>query len=122
MAERLNARSFACALIAALTSAAAAAQARLPDPTRPPQRAPAADEPAKTAEQGATRSGPRLQSILISPQRKLAVIDGRTVPLGGEVNGAKLVAITEGGVTLRRDGQSQTLRLNPGVEKKAVAR
>jgi MSHA biogenesis protein MshK len=63
-----------------------------------------------------------LQSILISPQRKLAVIDGRTVPLGGEVNGAKLVAITEGGVTLRRGAQTETLRLNPGIEKKAVTR
>jgi MSHA biogenesis protein MshK len=120
MAERLNGRTLACALVAALTSAAAAAQARLADPTRPPQSAPAADEPAKPDEAKAPKSGPQLQSVLISPQRKLAVIDGRTVPLGGEVDGAKLVAITEGGVTLRRGSQTQTLRLNPGVQKKAV--
>lgn len=121
MAQRLSARTLACALVATLTSAAAAAQARLPDPTRPPQSAPGGDETAKPADKKAAKSAPRLQSILISPQRKLAVIDGHTVPLGGEVNGARLVAITERGVTLRRGAQTETLRLDPGVEKKAVA-
>jgi MSHA biogenesis protein MshK len=121
MAERLKPGMFACALVAAFSSAVAAAQARLIDPTRPPQSAPAPDEPGKPTDQKAAKSAPRLQSILISPQRKLAVIDGRTVPLGGEVNGARVVAITERGVTLRRGAQTETLRLNPGVEKKAVA-
>jgi MSHA biogenesis protein MshK len=122
MVERLNAGAVSCALVAALISATAGAQARLADPTRPPQRSAAADAPTTADQQPAVRAGPRLQSVLISPRRKLAVIDGRTVALGGEVNGARLVDVTETAVILEQNGQRQTLRLNPGVDMKATPR
>lgn len=115
MAARLSAASLLCALAAA---SAAAAQAPLSDPTRPPlARAPQDDKREATEERKASH---RLQSVLISPKRKLAVIDGRTVVLGGAFDGAHVVAITETGVTLRRGAQTETLPLNAGVEKKAV--
>jgi MSHA biogenesis protein MshK len=103
-------------LTAVAASAAAAAQAVLLDPTRPPAPASA---PEGTTPAGA-QSTHRLQSVLISPQRKLAVIDGRTVALGGRIGDALVVAITETGVTLRRGEQTEMLPLNAGVQKKEV--
>jgi len=66
------------------------------------------------ADDGAP-AGPRLQSVLISPDRKLAIIDGETVALGGTVGDATLVQITETGVTLKRGAQVTRLELYPGV-------
>lgn len=115
MAERLSAARAFCVLTAVAASSAAAAQAGLPDPTRPP----AASADAGTAAARDGRSAHRLQSVLISRQRKLAVIDGRTVPLGGRIDDAVVVAITETGVTLRRGAATQVLPLNAGVHKEA---
>lgn len=117
MAERLMATRLLCVLAVAAASPAAAAQAGLPDPTRPPTAS--MDDAARPggAQDKATH---RLQSVLISPDRKLAVIDGRTVPLGGRIDDALVVAITETGVTLRRGDQTEVLSLNAGVQKKEV--
>jgi MSHA biogenesis protein MshK len=120
MVERVSAARVLCVLAAAATSAAATAQARLADPTRPPQGAEAPEAPAGAAVQPAPKEAHRLQSVLIAPDRKLAVIDGRTVPLGGRIDGAHVVAITETSVTLRRGAQTETLPLNAGVQKKQV--
>jgi MSHA biogenesis protein MshK len=108
MAQRLIALSL---LFAASTSQAALAQP-LRDPTRPP---------SATALQETNEAAPsRLQSVLISPTRKIAVIDGRTVRLGERVGDATLVAIAPSEVTLQRGAQYETLRMHPAVEKKAV--
>jgi MSHA biogenesis protein MshK len=56
--------------------------------------------------------------VLISPGRKLAVIDGRTVTLGERVGDATVVAIAPAQVILQRGGSYQTLKLHPGIEKK----
>lgn len=100
-------------LAVAAICCAAQAQA-LGDPTRPPGTAGLADG----AEPGAQSSAPQLQSILISPQRRLAVINGQTVALGGRIGDATLLAISETGVVLRRGGQLETLRLLPDAGKK----
>jgi len=109
-------------LLAALSLAAwpaARAQPALSDPTRPPNVLQGAMRDA--SERGeAPAAASRLQSVLISPQRRLAVIDGRTVPLGGKVDDATLVQISETHVTLRRGAELKTLELYPGVERKAV--
>lgn len=103
-------------VLAALSACTAAvAQARLPDPTRPPELT------AEGQSAASTKRGHRLQSVLISPERKIAVIDGRTVPLGGRVDDALVVAITETGVTLRRGAQTELLPLQGPVQKKPVA-
>lgn len=64
----------------------------------------------------------RLQSVLISSNRKLAVIDGRTVALGGTIDGATLVAIRESEVVLKKGDERETLKFNPGVHIKPVPR
>ena len=103
MAKRLIA---ALGLLSAWTAFAQG----LPDPTRPPSAS--VSDPAPSGESS------RLQSVLISPGRKLAVIDGRTVMLGGRVGDARVVAIAPAQVTLQRGGAYQTLKLHPGIEKK----
>ena len=118
MAQRLK----ALMLLAALPLAAwpaAHAQPALSDPTRPPNVLPCAMRDASARGEAPTAAS-RLQSVLISPQRRLAVIDGRTVPLGGKVDDATLVQISETHVTLRRGAELKTLELYPGVERKAV--
>jgi len=119
MAERLIAAPFLCTLVAVAASPAAGAQAGLADPTRPPAGT-SVDETATSTAALQPKAAHRLQSVLISPKRKLAVIDGRTVPLGGRIDSAVLIAINETGVTLRRGEQTEVLPLNAGVQKKAV--
>ncbi len=84
----------------------------LSDPTRPP------GIPLSEGAAEASTAVPRLQSILISPMRKLAVINGQTVPLGGRIGDATLLAISETSVTLRRGAHLEILRLLPDVAKK----
>ena len=64
------------------------------------------------------RSGPVLQSVLISPERKTAIISGETISLGGQYGKARVVKISESEVVLNNGGNLQTLRLFPEVEKK----
>jgi MSHA biogenesis protein MshK len=110
MVERLSALIACLALLAGPTPAQ---NGGLSDPTRPPSAASAAGAP-----DAAQASHARLQSVLISPDRKLAMIDGRTVALGGRVGDATVVQITETQVTLRRGDELTTLRLYPGVVRR----
>jgi len=95
-----------------LACAARAQPAPLADPTRPPviepERAGAAAKPV----------GPQLQSILISPSRRVAVIDGSAVSVGEKLGDATVSAISEGAVVLRYAGRKETLHLLPGVERR----
>ena len=91
------------ALGAALAACAplAAAQA-LRDPTRPPVifgRTGAGGNVSRTRDAEWV-----LQSVLLSPERRYAIINGEVLALGGSVAGAELVAIREGEVTLRAGG------------------
>jgi MSHA biogenesis protein MshK len=92
---------------------AAHAQA-LRDPTRPPDFSAAAPEVEATVS--------ALQSVLISPGRRVAVISGRTVAVGDQVGNAKVISIREGEVVLREGGETRTLKLFPNIEKHASAR
>ena len=85
----------------------------LADPTRPPNAGPGA------AGEEAAVSGPELQSVLISPMRSLAVIDGQTVLLGGKFRDATVSRISASGVELRSGSQVEVLRLFPRVEIKS---
>ena len=51
-----------------------------------------------------------LGSILYSPDRKLAIVDGRIVGVGDDIRGAKIVEITAGAVMLR-DAQGRLRQL-----------
>jgi MSHA biogenesis protein MshK len=87
----------------------AAAVETLPDPTRPP---PEIAKPA--AAQQSEGSG--LQSVIIAPGRRAAIINGQTVELGGKYENARLIEVTERGVVLRGPQGRQELKLFPGVE------
>lgn len=116
MAQGLTVRGALLLLALGVSSAGQAALAQpLADPTRPPQTGDSSAEVVSIARS-------RLQSVLISPGRKLAVIDGQTVRLGGRVGDATLVDISETQVVLQRHGESQTLKLHPAAEKKPVVR
>lgn len=80
-------------LLAWLIAGNVLAQA-LPDPTRPPE---SIRSPAATS--AANNSG--LQSVFISPTHRVAIINGQTVELGGMIDGAKLVEISQDHVVLR---------------------
>jgi len=55
-------------------------------------------------------------TILFSPDRKLAIIDGQVVGLGDEVRGARIIDITAGTVILRdRQGRLRRLTMSSGA-------
>ena len=91
---------------------AVAQTAPLADPTRPPGAG--AESAADVAAPGATR----LQSVLISPTRRIAVIDGKAVAIGGRIGTATLESITESAAVLRYADRRETLRLMPAVDKR----
>lgn len=85
----------------------------LVDPTRPPG---ALAVPGGEAAAG----GPVLQSVMLSPGRKVAVISGELVALGGRYGAARLVRLTESEAVLRNGAETTVLRLFPLVEKRIV--
>lgn len=100
-------------LIACCAGTAAAQSAPLADPTRPPNAVADAG-----GNESAARTGPQLQSILISPARRVAVISGKAVAQGGKFGDATVASITEATVLLRYADRSETLHLISGVEKR----
>ena len=96
-----------CTVLAQLTN----------DPTRPPSEY--ATGSGETAGEGS--GGLTLQSVLISPTHKAAIISGVMVKEGEKLGDAVLVKVAESEVVLRSAGASQVLKLHPGVEKREVA-
>ncbi|HAT33904.1 MAG TPA: MSHA biogenesis protein MshK [Janthinobacterium sp.] len=89
-----------------------AAQSLL-DPTRPPA---AAMEARATPVGVAPTAAPQLQSVLISRQpggRRVAVVNGQVLRLGGKVEGAVIVKMTDTEIVLRRGRAFETLKLFP---------
>jgi MSHA biogenesis protein MshK len=93
----------------------AARGAPFADPTRPPDFAPADGAPAASG-------GSRLESVLIAPDRRVAVIGGQQVRLGEKFRDGRVVRITETEVVIRTAEGMQTLKLFPEVEKRPRAR
>lgn len=84
----------------------------LGDPTQPP----GAD--AQTGTVDGMPGAPQLQSIMMGPGGKSAMISGQIVPLGGKLGDATLVKITDNSAVLRdEDGELQTLEMHPAVTK-----
>lgn len=112
----MRARRFAaCGLALASAAAWAAPAAGLPDPTRPPAQL------AAPADAGA-QSGPVLQSVMISPARRLAIISGQTVALGQNYGDFRLVRVTESEAELRHGREVLTLKLFPDLDKQPADR
>lgn len=107
MAGRLT----GCLLLAVAGSALAAPFA---DPTRPPS--------ASAAGAAAVSTGPRLESVLVSPARRVAVIDGKEYRAGEAFGDGRILSIAPAGVAIQRGSQTEILRLYPEYTKRAEKR
>ena len=108
--------SLAAALALMLYSASVAAQAN--DPTRPPAGFDTGVAEGDAADSG---GGITLQSVMISPTGRAAIINGVMVRQGEKYGDAVLVRVAESEVVLKSGSESQVLKLYPGVEKRAAA-
>jgi MSHA biogenesis protein MshK len=97
--------------LSCLGSASAAIAQGLRDPTRPPFGG------GKGVSTKFNSSGWNLQSVLISPERRYAIINGEIVAIGGSIGGAELVAVAAERVTLRTRDGLRTVRLFPDVTR-----
>jgi len=101
-------RKLGWGLCLATLSITAAAET-LPDPTMMPAGVSAPVPAGATPDNG-------LQSIIIAPGRRAAIINGQTVEQGGKYGDARLIRVNESSVVLRGTQGKQVLRLFPGVE------
>jgi len=98
--------SIVCSTLALLAiSATGFAGEALRDPTRP-----------YTAREALAASAPRykVNAIIVSDERRIAIINGKRIGVGGRVNGATVISIEKRELKLDVDGQEITLRLNSG--------
>lgn len=88
------------------------------DPTRPPASifAPTGGVVVGSVREAKINSSSGLNSVIISKNHRVAIIDGQTVELGGKHGNATLVEINEGGVVLQRAQSRQVLTLFPDVK------
>jgi hypothetical protein len=89
--------------------AAVPAQA-MKDPTRPPQ---SLWRPQGGVEEPSP-SGPQLQSVMLSPSRRAAIISGKVVNQGERYGDAVVAEVAEDRVVLRRGASTEVLKLYPG--------
>jgi len=54
----------------------------------------------------------KVNAIIVSADRRVAIVNGQRVVAGGSVNGAKVVAIEKGHLVLEKDGKRITSALN----------
>ncbi len=104
-------------LLAPVAAPGAAVLGDLPDPTRPLGGHTVVRTPTPAPVQAAPNV---LQSILISPQRRLAVISGKTVTVGEAVGDAVVTEILPYEVVLQRGGQEIRMRLMSRLNKQTV--
>ncbi len=115
MVESLKKFIFAAGLIGVTTHVFAAES--LPDPTKPAVDIPYEAEPGKAGggEELPVIKKEGLQSIIVSPQRRAAVIDGVTVALGEKIGDATLVEVRGNSVVLQGPQGKRVMELFPGV-------
>jgi hypothetical protein len=102
-----------------------AADKALVDPLRPAQfKSPVNQAETGKQDKGSDHSSEwRLTAVLIAPDRSIAVIDGRSVRLGEEFEGYKLIDIKPDQVLLRTTGKSVVLRRSgSGLRKNLTER
>lgn len=85
----------------------------LPDPTRP-----YGTMYGKGGSSANSASSPVLQSVLITPQRRMAIISGHSVTVGEKFGEAKVIKITETEVTLAQGREVQVVKLFSELEKR----
>jgi MSHA biogenesis protein MshK len=100
-----------------LAGAAATPAQPLGDPTQPT----ALDAPEPTERRAASGPRWRLQSTLVADNRRLAIINGRTVGPGDRIDGALVREVRQEGVTLEVEGRRVELRMLGSVDVKRDA-
>lgn len=106
MSDSSAMRTLACVMLLAIAGAAAAGD-ELRDPTRPSYL------PSETASRTASAPSWRLESIIVSANRRLAVINGRVVGVNDRVNAARVVEILPYEVHLEYEGEIRRISLVP---------
>lgn len=94
-----------------------AAAEPLLDPTRPAIDL-SADAGGEVAEAPVAAAPKGLQSIIISPQYRAAIINGETVRLGGRSGDSRLVEVRENSVVLQNAQGRRVMELFPNVSIK----
>jgi MSHA biogenesis protein MshK len=115
VAGRLMRRTSVMLAVLCMAVASTAVAQALRDPTRPP---------GASAMGGAVKTEHSewiLQSVLISPERRYAIINGEVVALGGSIAGAELVAVAAERVTLRTREGLRVVHLFPDVTRLGAA-
>ena len=100
-------------IVALLLMISPSVHAQLDDPTRP------ANIANTTSSATEVTSSWDLSSILVSPQRRVAIINGKTMKLGETLVGAKVLMINETSVKLKYRGEIIVLKLFPDSVKTA---
>ena len=102
-----SAQSIACLSLVAAVCVTRAIAADIPsDPMRP------------DTLQGVAVSAParyRVNSIIVSDERRIAIVNGRRVGVGDSIGGATVVSISKAEVIVDVDGSEQSLRVNTGA-------
>jgi MSHA biogenesis protein MshK len=103
-------------LVATLGVSSAPAAQSMGDPTRPP------NVTAGTDNAESEPAAYQLQSVLIAPGRKVAIVNGETVHIGEKVGDAVVRNISESGVVLQYPDRSETLKLTGDIKRRPVRR
>lgn len=100
--------TFAILLLSAGISTVCLADEILRDPTRPylPE-----------ARELAARPGYTLNAVIVSAERRVAIVNGQRVGVGGTVDGATVVAIEKTELILEKDGKRISIGLNKGASR-----
>lgn len=92
----------------------------LRDPMRPDGHRPQRE--SASAEEQSRQWHWHVNSILISEERRLAVVNGRSVRAGDRIGPASVVEILPYAVRLRHDGEMKTILLEAGSVKQPSGR
>lgn len=92
--------------------------AAMVDPTRPPTWGSVSAKPRAATIK---RRGLQLQTTLVSPGRRMAIINGRSYSVGSRVGKATIVEIKPFEVVLEKAGKKTKLRLLPRVNRSPAA-
>jgi hypothetical protein len=75
---------------------------------------------ARSAGSAAFFPASGLQGVITSPSRKLALINGVVVPVGGVVRDGTLVEVTGSAALLKKNGENEVLQMYPRIDKKQI--
>lgn len=97
------------------------APGELIDPTLPSMAGAAAVRLNPVSSNRGATAAPVLQSVLVSPSRKLAVISGKTYKVGDKVGNARLIKVSINEAVLQKSDHSlQALHMHLGIEKTMI--